>query len=306
MNPQMDLEVRLPLAFYYESKTPLPIPDVIRALSALDRMSPAMPAFFSSLSGAQVQSCELRVEKVESGSLKEYLELVLKCLNQAEKDKLEKWLMTTKFGTGLRYTAIAGVAAAAFIVVAASAISLADKAAGNNAPSIQATNSVVMVAGQDMFNSSPQQLDKAVEAALSTDRKRVATAALDFVKPAAGQNGGAIYAGDDKSSPLVISHAASRDAPDKAVFSPVSQELKYQNVDVDIRSLNRDSDKTGWVARIPSIANKKKLPMYFEPGLDNSKAGISQVIKADITVSYDPDPQSGALVPKSFTVTAIH
>lgn len=306
MNLQMDFEVKLPLAFYYESKTPLPIPDVIKALSALDRMSAAMPAFFSSLSGAKIQSCELLVKKVESGSLKEYLNLVLKCLNQAEKDKLEKWLMTTKLGTGLRYTAIAGVASAAFIVLASSAMTLVDKAIGNNAPSIQATNSVVMVAGQDMFNSSPQELNKAIEAALSTDRKRVATAALDFVKPAAGQNGGAIYAGDDKSSSLVISHAASRDAPDKAVFSATPQELKYTNVDVDIRSLNRDSDKSGWVARIPTIASKKKLPMYFEPGLDNSKARANQIIKADITVSYDPDPQTGALVPKHFTVTTIH
>lgn len=306
MNLQTDFEVRLPLAFYYESTKPLPIPDVIKALSALDRMSSAMPAFFSSLSGAKIQSCELQVEKVESGSLKEYLELVLKCFNQAEKDKLEKWLMTTKFGTGIRYTAIAGVAAAAFIVVASSAVSLVDKAVGNNAPSIQATNSVVMVAGQDMFNSSPQELNKAIEAALSTDRKRVASAALDFVKPASGPNGGAIHAGDDKTSPLAISHAASRDAPDKAVFSTTPQELKYTNIDVDIRSLNRDSDKTGWVARLPSIANKKKLPMFFEPGLDNSKAGASQVIKADVTVSYEPDPETGALVPKKFTVTAIH
>lgn len=302
----MDFEVRLPLAFYYESKAPLPIPDVIKALSALDRMSTGMPAFFSSLSGAKVESCVLQVEKVESGSLKEYLELVLKCLNQVEKDKLEKWLMTTKFGSGVRYTAIAGVAAAAFIVVASSAVTLVDKAVGNNAPSIQATNSVVMVAGQDMFNSTPQALSKAIEAALSTDRKRIASASLDFVKPAAGPNGGAIYAGDDKTSPLTISHAASRDAPDKAVFSATAQELKYANVDVDIRSLNRDSDKSGWVARIPTIAKKKKLPMHFEPGLDSSKARVNQLIKADITVSYDPDPETGALVPKKFTVTAIH
>lgn len=302
----MDFEVRLPLAFYYESKTPLPIPDVIKALSALDRMSTGMPAFFSSLSGAKVSSCELQVEKVESGSLKEYLELVLKCLNQVEKDKLEKWLMTTKFGTGLRYTAIAGVAAAAFIVVAASAVSLVDKAVGTNAPSIQATNSVVMVAGQDMFNSTPAALSRAIEAALSTDRKRIASASLDFVKPASGSNGGAIYAGDDKTSPLVISHAAARDAPDKAVFSASAQDLKYTSVDVDIRSLNRDSEKAGWVARIPSIAKNKKLPMYFDPGLDNSKARSEPVIKADITVSYEQDPETGALVPKQFTVTAIY
>lgn len=34
-----DLEVSLPLAFYYDTKKPVPIPDVIKALSALERMS---------------------------------------------------------------------------------------------------------------------------------------------------------------------------------------------------------------------------------------------------------------------------
>jgi hypothetical protein len=303
---QMTYEVRLPLAFYYETKTPLPIPDVIKALSALDRLSIGIPAFFTSLSGVNVDSCVLEVEKVESGSLKEYLDLALFFLTQAEKDKFENWLKTTKMGNALRYTAVAGVAAAAFMVIAASGITLVDKVAGNKAPSIQATNSVVMVAGQDMFGVNQPDLDKAITAALSRDKKRIASAAVDFVKPAAGLNGGKIFAGDDNSSPLQISHAAAKDTPDKAIMYSSGQDLPFQNVDVDIRTLNRDSDKAGWVARLPTVAKNKKLPMQFEPGVDIRKAQSNQIIKADVLVSYDQDPDTGALIPKSFIVKAIY
>lgn len=306
MVQQTTYEVRLPLAFFYETKTPLPIPDVIKALSALDKMSIGIPAFFTSLSGAQVDSCTLQVEKVESGSLKEYLELGLTFLTQGEKDKFVKWLKTTKMGKALRYTAIGGVAAAAFIVIAASGITLVDKVSGNNAPSIQATNSVVMVAGQDIFGVNQPDLDKAIAAALSRDRKRIASASVDFVKPAAGLSGGSIYAGDDNSSPLQISHAAAKDTPDKAVMYSSGQDLPFSNVDVDIRTLNRDSDKAGWVARLPTITKQKKLPMHFEPGVDIRKAQNNQMIKADVVVSYDQDPDTGALIPKSFIVKSIY
>ncbi|QRY80125.1 hypothetical protein JVX91_03105 [Pseudomonas sp. PDNC002] len=301
-----DLEVSLPLAFYYDTKKPVPIPDVIKALSALDRMSLGIPAFFTAISGAKVDSCSLKVSKIESGSLKEYLELALKFLTAEERKKFEDWLKTTKMGKGLRYTIIGGVAAAAFVVVASSAIALVDRVSGANAPSISANNSVVMVAGQDLYNVTPQQLEAAVNAALSRDRKKIASAALDFVKPASGQNGGAIYAGEDSSSDLKISKEAVRDAPDSIDFSASDQDISYQNVAIDIRTLNRDSDHSGWVARIQSIANNKKLALSFASGVDYSKATSQQFIQADITVTYTQDPNKGALVPKAVLVTKVY
>ncbi|MDC3857722.1 hypothetical protein [Pseudomonas aeruginosa] len=301
-----DLEVSLPLAFYYDTKKPVPIPDVIKALSALERMSLGIPAFFSSISGAKVDSCALKVSRIESGSLKEYLELALKFLTTEERQKFEDWLKTTKMGKGLRYTIVGGVAAAAFVVVASSAITLVDKVSGTNAPSISASNSVVMVAGQNLFNATPKQLESAVNAALSKDRKKIASAALDFVKPASGQNGGAIYAGEDATSDLRISKEAARDAPDSVDFSASDQEISYRNVTIDIRTLNRDSDHSGWVARIQSIAKNKKLGLSFASGVDYSKATSQQFIQADITVTYTQDPNKGALVPKSVLVTRIY
>lgn len=301
----MDLELSLPVAFYYETSKPLPIPDVIRALSALQKMSSGLPAFFSTLSGAKIDDCVLKVEKVESGSLKEYLELVLKFLSAAEKEKFEKWLMTTKLGTAARYTAVAGIASLAIMVLASSFVTLADKLSGQSAPSIKANNSIVLSAGGDIYNVSLPVLEKAVKAAGSKNRRQMAAAALDFVKPASGQNGGAIYAGEDPTSPVKISHEAATDAPDSLSVETPEQDIPYKDVSIDIRNVNRDSESSGWLGYAQSIAPNKKLPISFASGIDLTAAKTDQFIVADIIVTYSIKPNTGDLVPKSMQVTSI-
>lgn len=301
----MDLELSLPVAFYYETSKPLPIPDVIRALSALHKLSSGLPAFFTTISGAKIDDCTLKVQKVESGSLKEYLEMVLKFISPEEKKKFEKWLMTTKLGTAARYTAVAGIAALAIMVLASSYVTLADKLSGQSAPSITANNSVVLNAGGDIFNVSLPVLDKAVKAAGSKNRKQMTAAALDFVKPASGENGGAIYAGEDASSPVKISHEAATDAPESLNFETTEQDITYKDVSIDIRNVNRDSESSGWTGYAQSIVPNKKLPLSFDSAVDLTKAKRDQFIKADIIVTYSIKPSTGDLVPKSMQVTAI-
>ncbi|MGK8436443.1 hypothetical protein ACRS3X_03650 [Ectopseudomonas hydrolytica] len=298
-------ELKLPLAFYYDTKQPVPIPDVIKSLSALDRLSKGLPAFLSTLSGADIDSCELKVSRIESGSLKETLDVALRFLTAAEKTKFETWLKTTKMGKGIRYAAFGGLLATAVLVVASSSMVLVDKLGGNSTPSIQASHSVVMVAGQDMFNVSRPELEAAISAAMAIDKKKIATASLDFISPAAGGGGGALFAGDDNKGPVSISEQAVRDAPAKPDFSIDDQELQFTNVTIDIRTLNRDSDQAGWVAKVPSVGKNKKLPMSFAPGVNYNKAFSSQFIQADITVTYSQTPK-GSLVPKSFVVTAVY
>lgn len=305
-SPATLYEVSLPLSFYYDTKIPVPIPVIVKALSSLDRLSVALPAFFSSLSGVEIDSCEIKVSKIESGSLKEIFELGLKFLTDDQKKKFEAWLMTTKMGAVTRVAGAGAFAAAAVLVVVSSGLSLVNQFSGANAPSIIANNSNVIVAGGDVFNATQKQLDEATAEAMKTDKKRIAAASLDFVKPAAGTNGGAIYAGEQRSSGVVnISQAAATDAPDRVDFSAGDLDVDYVNVAVDIRKLNRDAD-TGWLAVIPSIAKKKKLTLSFDHNVDMTKAKREQHIQADLTITYTQDPNKGSMVPKGVLVTKIY
>lgn len=299
----MDLEISFPVAFYYETSKPLPIPDVIKALSALNRLSAGVPAFFSTLSGAKVDSCTLKVKSVESGSLKEYFEMALKFLSQDEKEKFEKWAMTTKMGTAARYTLIGSVV---FLVLAASYVTLADKLSGQNAPSITLNNSVVFNAGRDILNVPSDKLEKAIKAAGSKNRKQMAAAAVDFVKPAAGDGGGDIYAGEDANAPVSISHEAATDAPDRISPDEGGHDIDYTDVTIDIRNVNRDSESAGWTGYAQSIAPNKKLALSFDQSLDLTKPKRDQFIKADITVTYGTNRKTGDLLPKSIFVSKIH
>lgn len=296
----------LPLAFYYDTKYPVPIPVIVKALSSLDRISVALPAFFSSLSGAKIDGCEIKVSKIESGSLKETFELGLRFLTDDERQKFKRWLTKTKMGNITRIAGAGAFAAAAVLVVASSGLNLVNQFSGTNAPTITANNSNVIVAGGDVFNVSQKQLEDATEAGLKLDRKKIAAASLDFVKPAAGADGGIIYAGEQPSKAVVqISQAAATDAPDKVDFSAGDHDVDYVNVAVDIRNLNRDAD-TGWLAVIPTIAKRKKLTLSFDPAIDLTKAKREQHISADLTVTYTQDPNKGAMVPKSVLVTKIY
>lgn len=305
-SPATLYEVSLPLAFYYDTKSPVPIPVIVKALSSLDRLSVALPAFFSSLSGVEIDGCEIKVSKIESGSLKEVFELGLKFLTDDQKQKFETWLKTTKMGAVTRVAGAGAFAAAAVLIVVSSGLTLVNQFSGTNAPSITASNSNVIVAGGDVFNVTQKQLDDALKAGMKRDKKKIAAASLDFVKPAAGADGGAIFAGEKPSQTGVqISQAAATDAPDRVDFSAGDLDVDYVNVAIDIRNLNRDAD-TGWLAVIPSIATRKKLTLSFESGVDMTKAKHDQHIQADLTVTYTQDPNKGAMVPKGVLVTKIY
>lgn len=296
--------VTLPLAFYFETETPVPIPKIIKSLAGLDKIARELPAFFTSLSGVEIDSCELKVRKIESGSLREVLDLALFFLNEDEKARFEAWMRTTKMGTATRYAAGLTLAGVAVLLVVSQTLNVYDHFAGTDTPSIQANNSVVMIAGSDIFNVPSSQLEAAAAAALQRDKKKLVGAALDFVKPAAGENAGGIYAGESAEAGVHISHEAARDAPASADFSVKNTDIPFENVTVDIRILNRDVGK-GWIGYIPSVAQDQKLSLSFADGVDINSAKNDQIIQANVIVTYAQDPNKGTLSPKSAQITAV-
>nr|MBO2511815.1 hypothetical protein [Gammaproteobacteria bacterium] len=300
-----DLSLALPVAFYYDTKVPVPIPDIIRSLEGLDALTRSLPRFFSELTGITVDGAELRVQKIETGSLKEHMECVLMFLTPEEREKFKTWLQGTKMGTTLRYAACGGVIAAALIMVAGGAIAAYDAFTGANTPTIQAYHNVIINIGSDALSVSQDQARKAIEAALSKEKKASVAAAMKFVAPAGSENGGALYAGE-KGAELHVSYEAARDTPVVPDFKVKDQTLAHQNVPLSIRALDRDRDDAGWWVVMPTIAANKRLRMTFAEGVDIAKAMLETDINADVLVVYSQDFSQGVLIPKSVEVQKIY
>ena len=78
-----------PLAFYYESKLPVPIDEIVKSLLALEKLVAKVPLLLGELSGTKIDLHSLKVEKIESGSLKELLEMSISFLSEGIRPSLK-------------------------------------------------------------------------------------------------------------------------------------------------------------------------------------------------------------------------
>jgi len=294
-----------PLAFYYESKLPVPIDEIVKSLVALEKLAAKVPLLLGELSGTSIDLHSLKVEKIESGSLKELLEMSISFLSEEEKEKFKVWLRGTKMGQATKIAAVGGIASLAVLLIASQAITAYDTFTKTDTPSIQANHNVIINIGAEATGVSAQRLTEALDASMSGDKKKVVAAALNFVSPAAGENGGGLFVGKDKGSGISFSHQAATDAPAQADFRVRDTEIRYQKTEVVIKVLDRDKVDTGWRATLPTVAAEKRLPLHFASGVPG-KAATEERIFADIVVTYAQDFNKGSMIPKSILVERIY
>ncbi|MEN5258645.1 MULTISPECIES: hypothetical protein [Pseudomonas] len=295
-----------PLSFYYESKQPIPIDEIVKSLLALERLAAKVPLLLGELSGTEIDLHSLKVEKIESGSLKELLEMSISFLSEEDKKKFQQWLKGTKMGQAAKVAALGGLASLAVLLIASQAITAYDTFTKTDTPSIQANHNVIINIGADATGVSKERLSQAIDASMTGDKKKVVSAALNFVSPAAGEDGGGLYVGKDKSSGISFSHQAATDAPAQADFRVRDVDHRYEKVEVEIKVLDRDKIESGWKASLPTIAADKRLPLYFADGLEPGKAATDAKIKADIVVTYAQDFNRGSMIPKSILIQRIY
>lgn len=295
-----------PLAFYYESKLPVPIDEIVKSLLALEKLVAKVPLLLGELSGTKIDLHSLKVEKIESGSLKELLEMSISFLSEEDKAKFKAWLKDTNMGKATKVAALGGLASLAVLLIASQAISAYDTFTKTDTPSIQANHNVIINIGADATGISPEKLKKAIDASMTGDKKKVVAAALDLVSPAAGENGGGLYIGQDKSSGIAFSHEAATDAPAQADFRVRDVDHLYEQTEVVIKVLDRDKVESGWKGILPTVAAEKRLPIYFADGMPPGKAATEESIFADVVVTYAQDFNKGSMIPKSVLIKRIY
>lgn len=295
-----------PLAFYYESKLPVPIDEIVKSLLALEKLAAKVPLLLGELSGTKIDLHSLKVEKIESGSLKELLEMSISFLSEEDKAKFKAWLRGTKMGQATKVAALGGLASLAVLLIASQAITAYDTFTKTDTPSIQANHNVIINIGADATGVPAERLKKAIDASMTGDKKKVVAAALNFVSPAAGENGGGLYLGKDKESGIAFSHEAATDAPAQPDFRVRDVDHRYEKTEVVIKVLDRDKVESGWKAILPTVAAEKRLPLYFADGMAPGKAAREESVFADVIVTYAQDFNKGSMIPKSVLIQRIY
>lgn len=306
MTDQLTLD--LPVNFFFESEDPVPIDEIVSSLLGLQKLASKVPSLVASLCDAEsdVDLESLKVSQIKSGSLLEVLVLTLLFSSVADKEKCIEWLNETKMG---KYAKL-GLGGLLLLLLASEAVTMYDTfsskvGGGKETPSIQANHNVIINVGAQATGVDEAELKKAVDAALTGDRKKVVRAALDFVRPASGEGRGGLHLGDHASG-VQFSHEAATDAPDTPDFRARDKEVGYTDTRLEIRALDRDRSDRGWKGTLPQATGEKRLPIEFQDGLDITKAVSQEAVRADVVVVMATDFNRGILIPKKITVTKIY
>ena len=238
MTDQLSLD--LPISFYFESKEPIPIDEIVASLLGLQKLASKVPLLVGHLCQAdsQVDLESLKVSKIESGSLLEILVLTLLFSSAVDKERCIKWLNETTMGKYAKY----GLGGLLLLLLASESITLYDTFtnkggdAASGTPSIQANHNILINIGSEATGKSVDELKAAIDAALTGDRKKVVRAALDFVRPASGEGRGGLHAGEVATG-VAFSHQAATDAPATPDFRAKDTEVAYEKTQLEIRAL---------------------------------------------------------------------
>lgn len=284
---------------YYKTENPVPIKQIISSLQGLEGIVKYLPAALTNLTGVEIQDSEFLIQSIEAGSLWE--EIFVK-LTFGNKENLDAFLAKTHANKPVRNTII-GVA---LLGLVGYGMHLAASASKTAAPTITATNSVIIQNGAGVLNLSPEAVQKHIEAAVK-DKKSVAESAVRFIAPARAEANATISVGDAQdfeAGKIEIPSKAIKETPARLELEPNERIEVYKNTKLQIRALNLDSHTTGWKGRIS--AREDKLPIVFAPEVDLSTLFGRETLLVDADLVFAEKGKSRELQPKRIYVHRVH
>lgn len=273
---------------YYNTAKPVPIREVILALQGLEGVLKPLPKVVSSLTGIAVDDSRFLIQSIESGSLIEDIAIwfIFK-----DKEKMEAFIRKLGENNAVRYTVIS--AAIAATVVYGLHMATSDK----SAPSITATNSIIINAGAGAINISPEAFSAAVHASIA-DKKGVAESALKLIGPARADPGSTV-----KFDGLELSSSAIAEAPARIELDANERIEEYRAVQLTIRATNLDSRKSGWAGKLGP--REERLPIELDPAVAEADIFGRTAVIVDAALVFKEKGQSRELKPARIYVRKV-
>lgn len=284
----------------FNTKEPIRVKDIVRSLEALEKIVRQSAKTFSKLTDSEVERVELYIQTIEEGSLLEKIIVKLVFKNEENLDKFlentHDWIVDKAKGnpvkTGLAGLVIGGMIAYGFY-------SLGNSSA--NSVAVSGNYHTVIVNGAGQLGISEAAFKEAIEENKS-QRKTLARNAVEFAQTAKTEKGDvSIELGVDSN--VIIPADVVKALPETVKSEPIEKTAKMDNVNLNIRSMDRDKYESGWTAIIDGVS-EKRLPLELPISTDLNVLFKQDVIKADITLH---SVQRGdKLEHKRIEVRAIH
>lgn len=297
-----EYSVEVPLKLYFATEEPVAIQDITKSLLALEKLSKRFPDMLECLTDISINGYDIRVQRLESGSLLEDLVVKLYFDDPEKMEQFKEFLENTPMGKALKW----GVGGVLTLLLVSQMMVAYQTFTGDETPSIQANHNVIINVGADQLGISPDEAVKLAKVGASGNRKKLFQAARDVLRPVEGhQNASLQVPGVDPQSFSYTSEALS-EVPFEADVNAAERDLDYEEVLLQIRALDRDKADAGWWGVLPSVVGESRIRLHFDDDVDIDSILYKPEAKVDVTITYKNDLNHARLIPKYATITKIY
>lgn len=284
--------------FYYKTPNPVPLHEAIDALKGLDKLLKSLPKVTTKLVGLENISVKVEIDHIHSGSLWETL--VIKYFFETE-EEMHKFIakarkiMPPKVLIPILATGVIGYG-----------MYLLSKPTPPVTPNINLsniTNSVININGQQI----PDSVKKAVIDGVK-NKKEIAAATVDFLRPARSQKGSSIemYTDPDdvNATSFEISKETIKKTPESFKTDPYESQTELEQVIIEIRAIDLDNESKGWEGRIEGVTGRIKIEFGVDVDLEN--LADTRKFSADVILTSRHIGKSTNPKPVSMEITKIY
>ncbi|MDH0373541.1 hypothetical protein N7340_17475 [Comamonas aquatica] len=283
---------------YYNTKTPVPIKEIVASLQGLDVLLRCVPKALESFTGVEIEGTEFLVQTIEAGSLLE--KFIVKFFFKDEKS-FEDFAQKLGENKMVKGAAIAAVVAG----VLGYGLHWATTAANQSTASITATNSVIIQNGAGVMNISEDAFKSMISDAIE-DKKAVAESAIKAVAPNRTDKASTLQisgAEAPMSSGVEISAATIAGTPTKLVLEPNERIEKYPDTVLHIRATNLDSKTSGWAGKLAQ--REERLAIELDPSVSESELFGKESVRVSADLIFTESGKSRELKPKRIYVRKV-
>jgi hypothetical protein len=271
---------------YYSNKQHVPLEDVANSLLALSHVvQRSEPIFNDLMPGTRVASIQVYIDELKSGSLTEKIIVKVFFGSQREFDKFLKQTRTTLALDCLKDKTRVFAYLGLTIVLVGGYFALRRQGASEDRLAIIQNHADLVINQTSQYlGIEPDELRKVIERNVRQNAD-LARDAVKFVRPAQSDpDANIIFDGDERTSfsPKVIQ------AFPKEIYDLPPQDFieELRDVEVQIRSLDLDSTKKGWSARIPQVSSDR-VKLQLAPFLNGDDLMHHPVFRGNVTVIYE-------------------
>lgn len=260
---------------YFSTKTPVPIELVIESLQGLNYILSNSKKTFQNLLNADLDDVQVYIDELKSGSLTE--KILVKLIFKDEQ-KLDQWLekMHDKIKDSTSLKVLLGAIVGAVLLTAAyKTLSPADQAS----TSIGDNNVFITINGA--IDTKPEDVIKSVSDSFRNTKKLKESATKSVAPSRIDNTSNITFNGQE-----LLDSSTINKIPKSINNSPHERELDYDNVVIEIRSIDLDNKNKGWNGLIPQIGINTRVKITLNDEIDVKSLYGKLSFKANVEIIY--------------------